>query len=83
MDPANFAGISFRWGGVSVAAMQKVNLELRMKQFRWLTEDTQHVYIDVTDKDKDKVGAALHKAVRSAQPTSQGQVGMLGMSLAR
>ena len=68
MEPKHFAGISFRRGGVSVAAMQKVDLELRTKQFRWLSEDTQHVYIDVSDKEKDKVGMALHKAVMSVQP---------------
>ena len=62
-DPRQFAGISFRRGGVSVAATQKIALELRMKQFRWLSEETPHVYTDLGDVEKDKVGAALHKAV--------------------
>ena len=34
-----------------------------MKQFRWLSEVTPHVYTDLGDVEKDKVGAALHKAV--------------------
>ena len=34
-----------------------------MKQFRWLSEETPHVYTDLGDVEKDKVGAALHKAV--------------------
>ena len=62
-DPRQFSGISFRRGSVSVAAIQKVALELRRKQFRWLSEETPHVYTDLGDVEKDKVGAALHKAV--------------------
>ena len=62
-DPRQFSGISFRRGSVSVAATQKIALELRMKQFRWLSEETPHVYTDLGDVEKDKVGAALHKAV--------------------
>jgi hypothetical protein len=34
-----------------------------MKQFRWPSEETLHVYTDLGDVEKDKVGAALHKAV--------------------
>ena len=64
-DSKAFSGISFRRGSVSVAAAQKVSLELRMKQYRWLQEDTQHQYIDCDDAEKAKVGAALHKAVAS------------------
>ena len=45
-DPKLYSGISFRWGGVSVAATQKIALELQMKQFRWMTEETPHVYTD-------------------------------------
>ena len=67
LDPSQFSGISFRRGGVSVAAMQKVDLELRMKQFRWLSEETPHVYTDVGDLEKEKVGKALHKAVLNQQ----------------
>ena len=62
-DPRQFSGISFRRGGVSVAATQKIAVELRVKQFRWLSEETPHVYTDLGDVEKDKVGAALHKAV--------------------
>ena len=62
-DPRQFSGISFRRGSVSVAATQKIALELRMKQFRWLSEETPHVYTDMGDVEKNKVGAALHKAV--------------------
>ena len=63
MDPSQFSGISFRRGGVSVAAQQKVELELRMKQFRWLSEVTPHEYTDMGEVERAKVGAALHKAV--------------------
>ena len=62
-DPRQFSGISFRRGSVSVAATQKIALELRMKQFRWLSEETPHVYTDMGDVEKNKIGAALHKAV--------------------
>ena len=62
-DPKLYAGISFRRGSVSVAATQKIAVELRMKQFWWLSEETPHVYTDLGDVEKDKVGAALHKAV--------------------
>ena len=62
-DPRQFSGISFRRGSVSVAATQKIALELRMKQFRWLSEETPHVYTDLGDVEKEKVGSALHKAV--------------------
>lgn len=65
-DPKFYSGISFRRGGVSVAATQKIAVELRMKQFRWMTEETPHVYTDLGDVEKDKVGAALHKAVLSS-----------------
>ena len=34
-----------------------------MKQFRWLSEETPHVYTDLGDVEKNKVGAALHRAV--------------------
>jgi len=79
-DPRQFSGISFRRGSVSVAATQKIALELRMKQFRWLSEETPHVYTDLGDVEKDKVGAALHKAVndssvqlaRKLQPAESG-----------
>ena len=63
MDPTLFSGISFRRGGVSVAAQQKVEIELRMKQFRWLSEVTPHEYTDMGEVERAKVGAALHKAV--------------------
>ena len=62
-DPSQFSGISFRRGSVSVAATEKVALELRMKQFRWLSEETPHVYTDLGDVEKEKVGKALHRAV--------------------
>ena len=65
-DPRQFSGISFRRGGVSVAATQKIAVELRMKQFRWLSEETPHVYTDLGDVEKDKVGAALHRAVNES-----------------
>ena len=65
-DPRQCSGISFRRGGVSVAATQKIAVELRMKQFRWLSEETPHVYTDLGDVEKDKVGAALHRAVNES-----------------
>ena len=48
---------------MSVAAQQKVEIELRMKQLRWLSEVTPHKYTGMGEVDRAKVGAALHKAV--------------------
>ena len=63
---------------MSVAATQKIAVELRMKQFRWLSEETPHVYTDLGDVEKDKVGAALHKAVSDSAACSQASAGHFG-----
>ena len=57
-------GSMYTWVQLRSMAWFLVGFEAgSMKQFRWLSEETPHVYTDMGDVEKNKIGAALHKAV--------------------